>query len=104
MSHQAARRSTLAGGAASGAATAPAAMAFSGVQSFSVLRDGTRLQMRCVSGRPDCDLTAGFFALAIIFLLVDVRESRKFEQLQKRILEDFLAPQPARNSRFITQL
>src|SRR4051812_15395472 len=75
MSHHAARRSTLAGGAASGAASAPAAKACSGAQSFSVLRDGTRFQMRWDSGRADDVRLVTILRLAMIFLPADVRNT-----------------------------
>src|SRR3954451_9191373 len=87
MSHQGWRRSTLAGGAASGAAAAPAAMASSAAQSVSVLREGTTLQMRCVSGLELDDLSRTFLDLAIMNSPVDVRIQAKKLGEAERIFE-----------------
>src|SRR3954471_19175552 len=90
MSHQGWRRSTLAGGAASGAAAAPAAMASSAAQSVSVLRDGTTLQMRCVSGLELDDLSRTFLDLAIMNSPVDVRmQAKKLGEAEKNFRNDF---------------
>src|SRR3954465_3607860 len=84
MSHQGWRRSTLAGGAASGAPAAPADMASSAPQSVSVLRDGTTLQMRCVSGLELDDLSRTFLDLAIMNSPVDVRmQAKKLGEAEK---------------------
>src|SRR6185369_8147826 len=66
MSHHAARRSTLAGSAA-GAATAPAARTVSSVQSFSVFREGTTLQIRSAAGWPDTRRVDGVFGGRVFF-------------------------------------
>src|SRR3954465_7659538 len=87
MSHQGWRRSTLAGGAASGAPAAPPAMASSAAQSVSVLREGTTLQMRCVSGLELYDLSRTFLDLAIMNSPVDVRMQAKICVRPTRIFE-----------------
>jgi len=90
MSHQGWRRSTLAGGAESGAAAAPPAMASSAAQSVSVLREGTTLQMRCVSGLELDDLSRTFLDLAIMNSPVDVKmQAKKLGEAEKNFRNDF---------------
>src|SRR4051812_39395111 len=75
MFHQGWRRSTV-GGTAGATANSPAPMASSMRQSRSVSRDGTRLQMRCVTGMADASwrvrrgLMAGPFVAFVAFFAV----------------------------------
>src|SRR3954451_10431375 len=82
MSHHAARRSTL-DGSATGAATAPAASAVSIVQSFSVLREGSRLQIRFISGRPEDRRGAELFGVERDFLRFAIVVSLLYEEVRQ---------------------
>jgi hypothetical protein len=90
MSHQGWRRSTLAGGAASCASTAPAAIASDGAQSVSVLREATTLQMRSEYGLAEDDLPRTFLDLAIMNSPVDARkQAKKSREADQNLRNDF---------------
>src|SRR5690349_353487 len=82
MSHHAARRSTLAG-SATGAVIEPAARAVSIVQSFSVLREGSRLQIRLISGRPEDGRGAELFGVERVFLRFAIVVSLLYEEVRQ---------------------
>jgi hypothetical protein len=80
------RRGFLAGAAA----MALAAMACSKRQSFSVLREGTTLQMRCVSGLELDDLSRTFLDLAIMNSPDDGEKTgEKMREADKNFRNDF---------------